>query len=97
LVGRQGKASHGVRPGDVVSCAVLPPPPLEAAPEPLPLDIVYEDEHLIVINKVRSARLTSAQSGRRLFSRVRCLRPREPVWAVAHLAGSLQLAPERGP
>lgn len=41
-----------MRPGDVVSCAVLPPPPLEASPEPLPLDIVYEDEHLIVINKV---------------------------------------------
>ncbi|KAL4856789.1 RNA pseudouridine synthase 2 [Chlorella vulgaris] len=45
------KASHGVRPGDVVACCVLPPPPLEAAPEALPLDIVYEDEHLIVINK----------------------------------------------
>jgi hypothetical protein len=49
----QAKASHGVRPGDVVACCVLPPPPLEAAPEALPLDIVYEDEHLIVINKVR--------------------------------------------
>lgn len=41
-----------MRPGDVVACSVLPPPPLEAAPEALPLDIVYEDEHLIVINKV---------------------------------------------
>ena len=36
----------------MVSCSVLPPPPLEAGPEPLPLDIVYEDEHLLVINKV---------------------------------------------
>ena len=48
----QGKASYAVRPGDRVGCSVLPPPPLEASPEPLPLDIVYEDEHLIVINKV---------------------------------------------
>ena len=49
----QPKASHGVKPGDVVTCSVLPPPPLEAAPEALPLDIVYEDDHLLVINKVR--------------------------------------------
>ena len=48
----QAKASHGVRPGDVVRCSVLPPAPLEAGPEALPLDIVFEDEHLIVINKV---------------------------------------------
>ncbi|KAL4447413.1 hypothetical protein ABPG75_004632 [Micractinium tetrahymenae] len=47
----QPKASYGVRPGDVVACSVFPPPPLEAAPEALPLDIVYEDEHLMVINK----------------------------------------------
>lgn len=26
---------------------------LQAVPENLPLDIVYEDEHLIVVNKVR--------------------------------------------
>ncbi len=51
----QAKASYGVKPGDVVCCSVLPPPPLEAAPEPLPLDIVYEDAHLLVINKVRIA------------------------------------------
>lgn len=48
----QAKASYGVKPGDVICCSVLPPPPLEAAPEPLPLDIVYEDDHLLVINKV---------------------------------------------
>ena len=48
----QAKASYAVRPGDVVCGAVLPPPPLEAAPEALPLHIVFEDEHLLVINKV---------------------------------------------
>jgi 23S rRNA pseudouridine1911/1915/1917 synthase len=47
----QSKASYAVKPGDAVAAAVLPPPPLEAAPEALPLDVVFEDEHLIVINK----------------------------------------------
>ena len=47
----QVKASYAVRPGDAVEYQVLPPPPLEAAPEALPLDIVFEDDDLIVINK----------------------------------------------
>jgi 23S rRNA pseudouridine1911/1915/1917 synthase len=47
----QSKASYVIKHGDVVHCSVLPPPPLEAAPEPLPLDIVFEDEHVIVVNK----------------------------------------------
>jgi len=45
------KASYVVRPGDVVLCRVLPPPPLEASAEALPLDIVFEDDHVIVVNK----------------------------------------------
>ena len=45
------KAAYVIKPGDTVLCSVLPPPPLEAAPEPLPIDIVYEDEHLIIVNK----------------------------------------------
>ncbi|GAB4822268.1 hypothetical protein N2152v2_009314 [Parachlorella kessleri] len=47
----QPKAAYAVRPGDVVGCSIVSPPPLEASPEELPLDIVYEDEHLIVVNK----------------------------------------------
>lgn len=47
----QGKSSYGVRLGDAITCSVLPPPPLEAAPEDLPLDIVFEDEHVLVVNK----------------------------------------------
>ena len=45
------KSSQQLRPGDKVSCTVVPPPPLEALPEELPLDIVFEDDDLIVINK----------------------------------------------
>ena len=29
----------------------FPPPSLEALPEEIPLDVHYEDDHLIVINK----------------------------------------------
>ena len=36
-----------------MAASVLAPPPLEAAPEAgLPLEVVYEDEHLLVVNKV---------------------------------------------
>ena len=45
------KASYAVKVGDVISCSVLPPPPLRAEPENIPLDIVYEDDDVIVINK----------------------------------------------
>lgn len=47
------KASYKIRPGDEISL-VLPsnPDDIESVtPEPIPLDIVYEDEHLMVINK----------------------------------------------
>ena len=40
-----------LRSGDHVEVTVPPPPPSEAAPEDLPLTVVYEDDHLIVINK----------------------------------------------
>ncbi|MHC4108522.1 MAG: S4 domain-containing protein, partial [Planctomycetota bacterium] len=49
--GRPPKASTKLRKGDVV-CAVLPPPPsTEITPQAIPLDVIYEDDDLIVINK----------------------------------------------
>ncbi|KAI8110113.1 hypothetical protein M9435_001792 [Picochlorum sp. BPE23] len=45
------KASYAVKVGDTVECSVLPPPPLRADPEDIDLDIVYEDDDVIVINK----------------------------------------------
>ena len=46
------KASYKVKPGDVIS-VVLPHPPrdTEVYPENIPLDIVYEDDDLLIINK----------------------------------------------
>ena len=46
------KPNYKVKPGDIVS-VVLAYPPLETEiiPENIPLNILYEDEHLVVINK----------------------------------------------
>jgi 23S rRNA pseudouridine1911/1915/1917 synthase len=46
------KSNYKVKPGDIISI-VLPHPPheFELIPENLPIDIVYEDEDIIVVNK----------------------------------------------
>lgn len=48
---RSRPASYRVRQGDRVSLAVPRPEPSGLAPEALPLDILYEDDDLIVVNK----------------------------------------------
>lgn len=45
------KASYKVRVGDQIQLELPEVAPLEAAPENIPLDIVYEDDELIVVNK----------------------------------------------
>ncbi|XP_020551021.1 RNA pseudouridine synthase 2, chloroplastic isoform X3 [Sesamum indicum] len=45
------KVSHVVRDGDVVNCTIAELQPLRAEAEDIPLDIVYEDEHVLVVNK----------------------------------------------
>jgi 23S rRNA pseudouridine1911/1915/1917 synthase len=51
LDGSLTRPSAKVRPGQTVS--VLIPAPVDAvpAPEPIPIDVVYEDPHLLVVNK----------------------------------------------
>jgi 23S rRNA pseudouridine1911/1915/1917 synthase len=49
--GRTVKASYRVRPGDVVSIHLPELPQSNPAPEDLPIEIVYDDEHLTVVNK----------------------------------------------
>ncbi len=44
-------ASLKVRPGDRIRVHIPPPLPLEIKPRSLPLDIVFEDQYLIVLNK----------------------------------------------
>jgi len=45
------KSARRVRQGERVELSFSPPKPLEIVPENIPLDIVYEDEHLLVVNK----------------------------------------------
>ncbi len=47
---RAGK-KHLVREGDPISLTLPDPEPMEALPENIPLDIVYEDGDLLVVNK----------------------------------------------
>lgn len=46
------KSNYKVKPGDVISVVMAHPPrEIELLPENIPLDIVYEDDHIIVVNK----------------------------------------------
>jgi len=49
--GIPSKSNYKVREGDTVSVKVPRPEPLEVTAEQIPLDIVYEDKDLLVVNK----------------------------------------------
>ena len=49
--GKAGKPSYKVRAGDRVSVEIPPLRPLAAQPEEIPLEILYEDDDLVVVNK----------------------------------------------
>jgi 23S rRNA pseudouridine1911/1915/1917 synthase len=51
LNGKQAKDSHKVRAGDVIGVVPRQRPPLEAKAEAIPLDVLYEDDDVIAINK----------------------------------------------
>lgn len=51
LNGQAAKGKEKVQPGDQIRLDPPAPTPLEAKPEPMPLDIVYEDDQVIVVNK----------------------------------------------
>ncbi|KAI3834263.1 hypothetical protein MKX03_030070 [Papaver bracteatum] len=45
------KVSHVIRAGDKVNCTISEMQPLRAEPEDIPLNIVFEDDHVLVVNK----------------------------------------------
>lgn len=49
--GEQVQASHRLRMGDEIVVRIPLPEPVDLEPEPIPLDILYEDEHLLALNK----------------------------------------------
>lgn len=51
LDGAPRKPAHTVRGGEVIELRPLPAQPTAATPEAIPLDVLYEDDHLAAINK----------------------------------------------
>ncbi|HSM59384.1 MAG TPA: RluA family pseudouridine synthase [Longimicrobiales bacterium] len=49
--GRPARKSERVEPGARVEVRVPPPEPVHIEPEALPLDLVYQDEHIVVVDK----------------------------------------------
>jgi 23S rRNA pseudouridine1911/1915/1917 synthase len=49
--GKPVKANYKLSPSDVIEVTLTRPPAPEMKPEAIPLDVVYEDETLLVVNK----------------------------------------------
>lgn len=49
--GKPVRASRICRGGERVEISIPPPAPAEPMGEPIPLDILYEDRHIVVVNK----------------------------------------------
>ncbi|MBN8599259.1 MAG: RluA family pseudouridine synthase [Planctomycetes bacterium] len=60
--GRAPKASTKLNSGDVVEVVVPSPPPTEIQPEDIPLEVMYEDQHILVINKAPDILVHPARS-----------------------------------
>ena len=51
LSGRPGKKNDRTAPGQPVTVSLPDPEPLDVLPQNIPLDVVYEDDDVIVVNK----------------------------------------------
>lgn len=51
VCGKAVAKNYKLRAGDVVDVTIPPPQELEAVPQNIPIDIVYEDDCLLVVNK----------------------------------------------
>lgn len=49
--GRIAKSSTKLKKDDILRLAIPPPPSSEVVPEEIPIEVLYEDEYLIVLNK----------------------------------------------
>lgn len=49
--GKQEKPSYVMQPGDKIEITLPKPPPEDAKPEKMDLDIIHEDEQIIIVNK----------------------------------------------
>jgi 23S rRNA pseudouridine1911/1915/1917 synthase len=53
LDGQPVRASHRLNAGDPIQVEIPPPEPVAIRPEDIPLDVLFEDDHLLVVNKPR--------------------------------------------
>jgi 23S rRNA pseudouridine1911/1915/1917 synthase len=49
--GKPTKANYRIRPGDRIEITLMKPPPIELVAQDIPLDIVYEDDDMVIVNK----------------------------------------------
>jgi 23S rRNA pseudouridine1911/1915/1917 synthase len=89
--GRARKASHHVEPGEVVRLEIpeLAPPGVE--PEPIPLDVLYEDTDIAVVNKP-AGMIVHPGAGVRSGTLVAALLYRYGVEGLSSIGGPLRPA-----
>ena len=51
LNGKDVKASRKINPGDEIICKLVKYPPIQLIPEDIPIGIIYEDEHILIVDK----------------------------------------------
>lgn len=49
--GKHVRANHQVQPSEQIDIVIPKPCPPDVLPEPIPLNILFEDDHLIIVNK----------------------------------------------
>lgn len=49
--GKPTKPSKKLNGGETVSITLLPPEPIEAKPQDIPIEVLYEDDDIVVVNK----------------------------------------------
>lgn len=79
--GRSAKKSEELMPDTVVLVKVPEPASVEIEAEELPLDVVFEDDHLLVVNKA-AGMVVHPAPGHRSGTLVNAL-----LWHVPHLSG----------
>jgi 23S rRNA pseudouridine1911/1915/1917 synthase len=80
--GKPVKPDRPVRPGETIRVAISTPPPSDILPESIPLDVVFEDEHLLVVNKP-AGMVVHPACGHHRGTLVNALLGRSDAWSQA--------------
>ena len=69
--GKASKPSYSVRTGDIFDISVPDPVSIDIEPENIPLDIIYEDDDVILVNK-RNIKTGNCTQDRYGYNRCTC-------------------------